>query len=188
MSDFIKQTNIPPPPSNIASSSRPCFVVLNPSSGVNVICGVVWISSVSTDRLVQREENRIHPLDGECLQKKERKKENAANLHEVNGIILMRKRGNFSLIPRRPKLIVLFRTKDFLFKMAFTFQSVCARNRTKIKSTINGGGKCLFWYVCVYFHSLHFTLSLSFRVFSILFLRMNEDDVLFLPSFIDRLL
>ena len=39
---------------------------------------------MSTDRLVQREENRIHPLDGERLQKKERKKENAANLHEVS--------------------------------------------------------------------------------------------------------
>ena len=42
---------------------------------------------MSTDRLVQREENRIHPLDGERLQKKrkqERKKGNAANRHEVS--------------------------------------------------------------------------------------------------------
>jgi hypothetical protein len=40
---------------------------------------------VSTDRLVQREENRIHPLDGwSAKEKKERKKENAANRHEVS--------------------------------------------------------------------------------------------------------
>ncbi len=34
-----------------------------------------------------KRENRIHPLDGERLQKKERKKGNAANLHEESVVV-----------------------------------------------------------------------------------------------------
>ena len=53
------------------------------------------------------------------------------------------------------------------------------RDRTKImESTIDGGGKCLFWYVCVYFHSFIHALIIVSRVFSILFLNTTFS---FLP-------
>ena len=54
------------------------------ASGANIICGVVWCGfRVSTDRLVQIEKiEYIHLM--ERLQKKESKKGNAANLHQVS--------------------------------------------------------------------------------------------------------
>ncbi len=61
--DFKKQTNIPPP-TNIASSSRPCFVV-NPFPGLMsyvVWCGVDFECEHRSQ--CPKRENRIHPLDG----------------------------------------------------------------------------------------------------------------------------
>jgi hypothetical protein len=111
---------------------------------------------MSTDRLVQREKKieHIHLMES-VFKRKERKKENAANLHEVNGIILMRKRGNFPLIPRRAHNYLFFsRTRDFLSKMAFTFQRVCA---LETESVCSG----MFVSIFIHFTSLHALIIVS---------------------------
>ncbi len=50
------------------------------------MCGVVWISSEHRSSSPKRE-NRIHPLDGERLQKKERKKGNAAKCRRLGALL-----------------------------------------------------------------------------------------------------
>ncbi len=75
MSDFKKQTNISPLEYCLLKPTMFRRIEI-PLPGLMSICGVVWISSVSTDRLVQREENGIHPLDVfRVFKRKERTKE-----------------------------------------------------------------------------------------------------------------